>query len=81
MIERLWRSVKYEDVYLKDCQNVREAQNHTHPAQWPDDVFEDAGVPGKSIRFLLLKTYRARQRLAVFSAYPMAQEKRKTGNP
>ena len=27
MIERLWRSVKYEEVYLKDYQNVREAQN------------------------------------------------------
>lgn len=27
MIERLWRSVKYEEVYLKDYQNVREAQS------------------------------------------------------
>jgi putative transposase len=25
MIERLWRSVKYEEVYLKDYQNVRDA--------------------------------------------------------
>ncbi len=24
-IERLWRSVKYEAVYLKDCKTVREA--------------------------------------------------------
>jgi putative transposase len=27
MIERLWRSVKYEEVYLKDYQTVREALN------------------------------------------------------
>lgn len=27
MIERLWRSVKYEEVYLKDYQNVREVQS------------------------------------------------------
>lgn len=27
MIERLWRSVKYEEVYLKDYQDVREAQS------------------------------------------------------
>lgn len=26
MIERLWRSVKYEEVYLKDYQNIREAR-------------------------------------------------------
>jgi putative transposase len=25
MIERLWRSVKYEEVYLKDYQNPQEA--------------------------------------------------------
>ena len=25
MIERLWRSVKYEEVYLKDYQTVRDA--------------------------------------------------------
>ena len=25
MIERLWRSVKYEEVYLKDYQSVRDA--------------------------------------------------------
>ncbi len=25
MAERLWRSVKYEEVYLKDYQQVREA--------------------------------------------------------
>jgi len=24
-VERLWRSVKYEEVYLKDYRNVREA--------------------------------------------------------
>ena len=27
IIERLWRSVKYEEVYLKDYQNVPEAQD------------------------------------------------------
>ena len=42
-VERLWRSVKYEDVYLKDYQTVQEAQkslknyfsfyNHERPHQ------------------------------------------------
>ena len=27
MIERLWRSVKYEEVLLKDYQNVKEAKD------------------------------------------------------
>ncbi len=27
MIERLWRSVKYEEVYLKDYQTVKDAQS------------------------------------------------------
>lgn len=26
-VERLWRSVKYEEVYLHDYQSVREARN------------------------------------------------------
>jgi putative transposase len=26
MVERLWRSVKYEDVYLKDYRGLREAE-------------------------------------------------------
>ena len=24
-VERLWRSVKYEEVYINDCQTVRDA--------------------------------------------------------
>jgi len=27
-VERLWRSVKYEEVYIRDYQNVREAREH-----------------------------------------------------
>ena len=27
MVERLWRSVKYEELYLKDYQQVRDAMN------------------------------------------------------
>ncbi len=27
MVERLWRSVKYEEVYLKDYQNAWEAED------------------------------------------------------
>jgi putative transposase len=26
-VERLWRSVKYEEVYLKDYQTIRDAEN------------------------------------------------------
>ena len=26
MVERLWRSVKYEEVYLKDYQSVKDAK-------------------------------------------------------
>ena len=26
-VERLWRSLKYEEVYLKDYENIQEAKN------------------------------------------------------
>ena len=45
-IERLWRSVKYEDVYLRAYENGRELQagltryfHQSHEYQTPDEIY------------------------------------------
>ena len=39
MIERLWRSVKYEEVYLKDYQSVKDAnEGLNNYAEWNDTI-------------------------------------------
>jgi len=52
VVERLWRSVKYEEVYLRAYDNVGEARasigryldfyNRRRPHQSPDDATPDA---------------------------------------
>jgi hypothetical protein len=59
-IERLWRSLKYEDVYLKGYADGREARagiaawisffNGTRPHQAPSRPDTDGGMAGKRHR-------------------------------
>lgn len=65
--ERLWRSVKYEEVYLKDYQSVHEAKqgindymtfyNQERPHQslnykTPAEVYFDTNKKGKQVQIV-----------------------------
>lgn len=81
IVERFWRSVKYEDIYLRDYASVPEARaglgKYIEFYNWerPHQSLEDR-TPGEVIRGAQERTGGSRQRLLLARAVPSGSELR-----